>query len=333
MLKARLSNLLLSRFDIGRFKYLLGNTPVLNIAFKFVSQRLIDYRYPAHLFIETTRVCNLKCSFCPRDKSPIPGAHMDFSLFCRLIDEAGGFGRRSFCLHMFGEPLLHPRLGEMIGYIKRANPSHAILLTTNGYALDEHKDRMILENNVDKVVFSFFSLRPERNRDLTGNQNITQAVSNLKRLALCKKERHSKTSIYIRFLLSPGNCDEKNDFRRLAKESGVRLEVRPTHNYSGVIGNDYTSGLARKKRYPCYHPWFSPAITWDGKVVLCCNDWNYSAVIGDISASGLAAAWQSDKIKVWRSLHLKGRYAEIPLCRDCNVWRLYPDIFFGIQKR
>jgi len=139
MLKSIVSNFILSKVDINRIKDFMGNAPVLNIFYKLGSQSLIDYKYPTHVFIETTRACNLKCQSCPRDLGDVKAGNMKFELFRKIIDEATSFGARNFCLHMFGEPLLHPQLIEMAKYIKVSNAHHTILLTTNGYFLDSRK--------------------------------------------------------------------------------------------------------------------------------------------------------------------------------------------------
>ncbi len=334
MLKSNLSNLIMSNVNIEKVQDILGNTPVLRIFFKLGSQALIDYRYPTHIFIETTRACNLKCTFCSRNVEHSESGHMDFDLFKSIVDEATSFGRKNFGLHLLGEPLLYPKIVEAIQYIKKANSNHAILLTTNGYLLDDFKARKILENNVDKIVFSVFSLRSERTKTLTGSSNISKVIDNIKNMVALKKRMHSKTNIYMRFMICEENKDELQQVQSLTKDLGILLEARYTHNFSGVIENNYISNKQTdKKRYPCYHPWFSPAITWDGKIVLCCNDWNYAETLGDMRETTLASVWGGERLKQLRRYHLAEEYNKIPLCAKCNVWSLHPDIFFGIQKK
>lgn len=333
MLKTQLSNYILSKVDINKVKEFLGNAPILNIFYKLGSQSLIDYKYPTHIFIETTRLCNLKCQSCPRDLSEAKVGNMSFELFKKIIGEATTFGVRNFCLHMFGEPLLHPQIVEMSKYIKASNVNHAILLTTNGYFLTDAKARGLIEVGVDKIAVSFFSLRNEKLESLTGDNNIEVVVDNIRNASTVRRGMNGKTKIFIRFLMCKENEDELKDFRILSKDTGIPLEVRWTHNYSGVIGDNYTNKFTFKKRYPCYHPWFSPAISWDGKVLLCCNDWDYFEILGDINNESMASIWQGERIDQVREFHLAGHYNKIPLCEKCNVWTIYPDIFFNYQKK
>lgn len=333
MLKAILSNFILSKVNIDKAKRILGNTTILKPFLKISSQILIDRRYPTHVFIETTRACNLACTCCPRSINPSQCGHMTFDLFKKIIDEANKFGRRNFSLHMLGEPLVHPRITEFVQYIKSSQLNHAIILTTNGYFLDEYKAKVLIESKVDKIVISIFSLKPHRLKLLTGNADLHKVIDNIKNVAKLNKKMHGKTKTFIRFLLHTNNADEREDFLALAKTLEVKLEVRDTHNYSGVINNNRTNKILKQKRYPCYHLWLAPAITWDGKVVLCCNDWACSEVLGDVRREFLSDIWQGKRMKELRNLHLKQRYEDIPLCEKCNVWTIYPDIFFGFQKQ
>lgn len=332
MLKTYISNFILSKLDIGSVKKIFGNAPILNIIYKIFSQFLVDYKFPAHIFIETTRMCNLKCQSCPRDLSDAQIGHMKFELFKKIIDEATLNRARNFCLHMFGEPLLNPEIVKMAEYIKQANNKHSILLTTNGYFLDEQKAEGLIKAGVDKIVVSFFTLRQDRAKTLTGNDDIDKVVNNIKNAVSLTRKIHGQTKLFIRVLRSKDNEDEIGDFRNLAKRIGARLKIRNTHNYSGPIKNNYTSKAQDRKRYPCYHLWFSPAISWDGKVLLCCSDWNYFEVLGDITKESLAHIWQGERMKELRKLHLLQKYDKVALCKECNVWSLYPDIFFSFQK-
>ena len=61
--------------------------------------------------IEISNICNLQCSFCPeviRDKQK-----MDLSLFETCIQQVAPLTDQ-VCLHLMGEPLLHPNLQEMV---------------------------------------------------------------------------------------------------------------------------------------------------------------------------------------------------------------------------
>ena len=115
--------------------------------YKIGAQAYIDYHFPRHLFIETTSRCNLSCWHCPRPKIE---NDMDMGMFQDIIIEASDYGKRSFSLHLFGEPLLDPFIIERMKYIKMVNPKNTIILTTNGTIHNREAYDL-----VDKIIITF----------------------------------------------------------------------------------------------------------------------------------------------------------------------------------
>jgi len=115
--------------------------------YKALAQRYINYVFPRHIFVELTAKCNLRCSYCPR---PRISRTLPFRLFKKIVDEASSFGPTSFSLHLFGEPLLYPRIIESIEYLKRGG--HTVILTTNGTMLRKYWRQL---KDVDKIIWSY----------------------------------------------------------------------------------------------------------------------------------------------------------------------------------
>src|SRR3954469_7753986 len=74
---------------------------------------------PRFLQVEPVGQCNLRCQMCPiqfrRDGPPYgPPAFMHFDTFKRTIDEFEGL--RDLHLQGLGEPMMHPRFFDMVGY-------------------------------------------------------------------------------------------------------------------------------------------------------------------------------------------------------------------------
>jgi len=115
--------------------------------YKWLGRKYVDLRFPRHIFIELTSDCQLSCSYCPR---PRLSHHLPFELFKKIVDEASSFGHRSFSLHLFGEPLLYPRIIESIQYLKQRG--HTVILTTNGLLLERLFNEL---RGVDKIIWSY----------------------------------------------------------------------------------------------------------------------------------------------------------------------------------
>jgi len=270
--------------------------------YKLAAQSFIDLEFPRHIFIETTANCNLSCAYCPREKRK---EDMDFELFRSIIDEATHYGPRSFSLHLFGEPLLYPKILEAISYIKSSNRRHTILLTTNGTFLNKFAR---LLGQVDRVIWSYRK-----------NSFNSDSIKLLKEKGL------------IRLLIEE---TPKEEFEKWSKFP--RVEIKHLHNYGGQI--DTTKwGLEKDlddsvigNRYPCYHLWLAPAIRWNGEIVECCNLPKLGVdVLGKYGETTIKEVWSGKGISNLRESHKKGIYPGA--CNKCTSWQAYPNIFFRSQ--
>ena len=275
--------------------------------YKLGAQAFIDYEFPRHIFIETTAQCNLSCSYCPREKI---NEHMSWDLFKEIVDECSSYGPRSFSLHLFGEPLLYPKIMEAINYIKAKNKRHTILLTTNGTVLNKFAKRL-LESGVDRIIWSWRSLPTEFS---------PETIKVLKRIGM------------VRLLIEE---TPREEFEKWSKFP--RVEVKNLHNYGGEIDLQRIHPNLRQEdrnpmsRYPCYHLWLAPAIRWNGQIVQCCDDPHGKSNFGVYGSNGLnmASYWNSEKLERNRQSHKKGEY--LGICKTCDVWKTYPNIFFKSQ--
>lgn len=84
-------------------------------------------------YIEITNVCNLNCSFCPKTKRT--QSFMDVKFFKKVASQVKEYTNQVY-LHVMGEPLLHPKIKEMMGICEEFNLQ--VNLTTNGTLLGQH---------------------------------------------------------------------------------------------------------------------------------------------------------------------------------------------------
>ncbi len=322
----------MSKFNVGKIDRFISKTPGLGILYKFFIQKTIDYNFPTHLFIESTSACNFRCKMCPRTSGNTLIGNMDFVIFQKIVDEAKLYGPRSFCLHLFGEPLLAPNIIEMMRYIKEANPANTILLTTNGALLDQKKAEALVKYQVDKIAISFSSPEQKTYFDKVGVDKLAEVEQNINQLIKIKQDKKStKPLIFVRMIVGKDTTSQAKDFLNKWKGKKVIAELREMHNYGGNV--DVSNVKPAKKRYPCYHLWLSPAIHWNGDVSICCDDYARKALLGNTKNQSLHEIWTGPKLNHYRKLHLQGQYDQMPVCGDCDVWNIYSDLFFNWQKK
>jgi len=103
-------------------------------------KKLLTLKGPRIIFIEPTNYCNYKCTICPITSMKRKKGFMNLDLFKKIVDEASNIGIKRINLQMYGEPLLHPKLLEMIRYAK-SKKSFEVWFDTNVYLLDEKKNK------------------------------------------------------------------------------------------------------------------------------------------------------------------------------------------------
>lgn len=103
--------------------------------------------------IEVNTRCNRRCAYCPNAQPTFrqPERRIDEAVFERIIDEiaAAGFtGRLSF--HLFNEPLLHPRLEDLVARARARLPRAFFVLYSNGDLLDDRRHQALLDAGIDR---------------------------------------------------------------------------------------------------------------------------------------------------------------------------------------
>ena len=275
--------------------------------YKIAAQSYVDRVYPRHLFIETTANCNLSCAYCPREKE---SQDMDFGLFRKIIDEATGYGPRSFSLHLFGEPLLYPHIFEAVRYIKKRNSRHTVLLTTNGTVLNDCINDFV-SCGIDQAYWTW------------------RREARFRESAILKLRKWGK--FRVRFIdgITPDSAREEwKDWKN--------QENRRMHDYaSGILTERFKVGSKKvvlkesKLRQACYHPFLAPAVGWNGKFLTCCADPKQLEVFGDIKEETVAECFQ--RLEILRQAHLRRKFSGI--CKNCDVYKEVPDIFFKWQYK
>jgi radical SAM protein with 4Fe4S-binding SPASM domain len=59
-------------------------------------------------------------------------------------------------------------------------------------------------------------------------------------------------------------------------------------------------------------------VNYKGDVILCCSDYKYEVVFGNIMKQAFKEIYDSDFYNEYRKKHREGRGKEMPLCANCN---------------
>ena len=117
--------------------------------------------FPTVLYVEPTNDCNLSCIMCPRKKSKKAVGYMSFDLFRHVVNQLSGRNVAQLSLHLTGEPLMHPQIGEMVRYAKDRGLQR-VRFATNATLLSEALARTLIESGLDSLTVSMDASVAER---------------------------------------------------------------------------------------------------------------------------------------------------------------------------
>lgn len=280
--------------------------------------------FPAHLFIEPTNICNLKCRMCPQaEPSDVKRGLMDFPIFKKVIDESVTHGRRmSIFFHKDGEPLIHPQLFDMISYATEKKASYRTHLSTNAQILDEEKSEKLVLSGIDSVIINIDASKEDTYRLIKGKNGLSEVEKNVKYLIKQRnKSGKAKPMIRVKIISVEENRDEIPDFRRKWKSVADEVVVSSEFLWPGGKTDTADGTTSSIDRYPCISLWLSMVINWDGSVSACCIDYYHKELIGDIKKTTLEKIWRGAPLQKLRRGHLLGQYEKTGICFKCRgLW-------------
>lgn len=276
--------------------------------------------------------CILRCRMCPQyDTQPSKAKWILPETFHRLIDQLPCDRKITFEIASYGETLVTKFWKELILYQQKKRPDLETVLVTNGAILNDEVVDFLLAYPPHVLQVSVDAGTADSYEWLTGSTGYEKTVKNLKRLAEERAYRGLKRPILRTHIIEMKEL--KNDISGfLATWRGVVDEVNVRHlgNWGGLIDNNECTPLwtPPERRYPCVWPFFAAKIVPTGDVHKCFIHFLSGAPgLGNINKQTLEEIWHGKRIKEVRERLLGGRYSEEPMCENCNVWALFPNIW------
>ncbi|HEY8891643.1 MAG TPA: radical SAM/SPASM domain-containing protein [Clostridium sp.] len=289
-------------------------------------------------YIEITNVCNLSCNFCPKTcREP---EFMKLDTFIKILDQIKPHTDYIY-FHVKGEPLLHPKLDELldISYEK----GFKVNITTNGTLISKVQNKIMLKPSLRQINFSLHSF--------DGNEGASNKDEYINNIISFVKQSINKTDTL--FSLRLWNLDKDNTTNIKAKKNRDLLSVIETaFNFSYKIEEKILPGrgikikdklylnqdhefqwpdlLAAEDNSPgfCYGLRNQVAILVDGTVVPCCLDGEGIINLGNIHKTNFSQIIESDRANnIFNGFSRREVVEE--LCRKCGYRKKFNDISEG----
>ncbi len=278
--------------------------------------------------------CNFRCKYCVQSSTmevkkeeefPV-NKMMSWETFLRAMEQIQEFGKTLpavvFC--GIGEPLLNPRLADMIAYIKQNKISENVELVTNASLLTEEYSLKLIESGLDLMSVSIQGVTSEQYREICGiDCPIEQIVKQLKFFAENKKKCHLHIKTVDAALKSREEYQQFADLFGDIADSIFVDHVFPLFknvDYSTLIQEEvdqYTGErLKLQENFPCALLFEALYIEPEGNVVPCCTS-PVPVRFGSIYETTLKEIWNSEKRKKLLMNHLEGKRREYHACEKC----------------
>jgi pyruvate-formate lyase-activating enzyme len=279
---------------------------------------------PASVILEVTARCNLSCLGCalhgPHRCVDRPTGDMAREVWAPVITELGEAGRPvALTTHGGGEPLLHPELRDILRHA-RSFANLEVGFLTNGMLLDESWSEFLVDIGLHWIAVSIDGVDAEAHRRLRRGSDLAQIEGNLKTLLAVRRRRgRARPAVRLNMVAYDEIADQREAY--LARWLEL-VDVVMISHYRNPPASKRWPGVAGIERRPCGLPWWQAVVAWDGRLALCCEDFNVDQPVGRVGTglATLAECWHGPELTRVRELHRGGRWDELPLCRDCDTW-------------
>jgi radical SAM family protein/iron-sulfur cluster protein len=277
-------------------------------------------RLPEIVQIESTNICNAKCVFCPRDEMLRRQGIMDMALYRKIVDECVELGIEHVRMHNYGEPFIDRQLVEKVRYAK-ARGVPQVGMISNGSLITEDVARGMIEAGLDAINISVDASGREVFERTRLGLKYDKVIANIERVLRLRSELGRRRPKLILSFVRQNDSEDERAFIEHWRQIADKVHVTDLHNWAGTLNRE------SDVNFPCYRPWLTFTVLWDGRVSLCCADFDGHEILGDLNTASIRSIWNAEPYVRARREHLVHGGPDI--CRACNLPRKDSPLWIG----
>lgn len=250
---------------------------------------------------------------------------IDVATVRRIARELAGFDDALVVLGGFGEPLRHPKFGEILGALRESGV-YGLAVRTAGVDLTDERIETLLDHGVDVLTVLLDAWSPDLYGQLQSPRDPARASleavrRRMQRIEERKQARGLATPIVVPELTkSKLNVAEMEAFhdgwlRRLGTSC-----ITGYSDFGGALTDLGVMNMAPPKRFPCRRIQSRCLVLANGRVTMCDQDTQGTHTVGDLKLQPLKEIWSGTTITTLRTAHRDGRFDQNPLCMHCRDW-------------
>ncbi len=277
----------------------------------------------SRIYLEITNICNLSCSFCLGNHRP--SHFMSVCEFETILPQLTPF-TDYLCLHVLGEPLLHPDLADLLDAAHRHG--FRVNITTNGTLLAKMQETLLQAPALRKVSISLHSLETPDEAVRTAYLREVAAFANLapQHDVLCELrlwnlgvDRIDNREIFTPLCQQLGLDDATIASARAGIEQTGGVTLKPKLFLGKAARFVWPSLDAPRTEQPvfCHALRNQAAILCDGTVVPCCLDSHGDMPLGNVFETPFGEILKGERaIAIYDGF--SRRHPSEELCKRCG---------------
>ncbi len=280
-------------------------------------------QFPRAIEIQTISACNAGCIICPHPdvSRMLPKGTMSVDLFQYIIDQIGPSREVKIIPYLNSEPMLDPLIFQRLRYVMDRCPRSEVELSTNASVLNERVQEKMFGIHIGELRLSVFGFTEKTHKRMMPGLAWRQVKRNLDRLVENVSLRSYIDQMSLVMIDHPSVTE---DDVRLAKEFCELHSI--THHFWGFLDRGrnvvrFSNGVYNPAVFGCEQrrPLERMHITFTGNVILCCQDWRWNHVIGNVNNSTLLEIWNSEAYDRYRNAIYSGKGDAPELCKRCKL--------------
>lgn len=300
----------------------------------------IPIRTPYTLFISPSQLCNFKCHYCShalsnteKREAGLVRVNLSDDVFASIIkqsEDLGGTFKR-ILLTGLGEPLLNPKIPEIVNQIKQAGIAEKIEIFTNASKLNEALSDALIDSGLTKLRISIQGTSAEAYKTQARAKLDFDAL--VKNIAYFYGRSRRRCEVYIKVIEEElDSPEDKKIFFRvfgdICDEIYVENLVRAQPmmgDYNNKVSSDRTFyGEKAQKRDVCPYIFYSLQIDSEGNCYPCPPlGLPKSFSLGNIKEQQIREIWYGEKHQELMKQHLRKDGSRPQLCQSCTCYKAF----------
>lgn len=298
--------------------------------------RAMPYRY----YIDPTNICILHCPLCATGLGMLGRTKgmIRYEDYTRIVDQVAPY---AYVLELYnwGEPFLHPRIFDIIGYAHKKRIS--VRLSSNLNRFDRQAAAQTVACGLDRLIVSVDGASQAIYEQYRRGGDLQRVSEHLQWLVEEKRRQRSATPfILVRMLVTRKNEQEIAAVRQLARELGA-----DGFTTAPILVDTQDAALAREwlpseaalsvydygaqqieNTWACDDLWEAMTINWDGGVAPCCWVHQQCHDLDNVLDKSIAEVWNGPAyLSARRTFSRQGPLSDdVPtICNRCRGRPLY----------